>query len=80
MVEGVVDVEAVEEEGPEAQEVAEADGGVPIEKEVAREWTLLLVFIGTEPKVLHLSSWNVEAATGQDNRCSGIIDGPEGHQ
>ena len=37
MLEGVVDVEAVEEEEPEAQEVTVADGGVPIEKEVAPE-------------------------------------------
>ena len=37
MVEGVVDVEAVEEEEPEVEEVAAADGGIPIEKEVARE-------------------------------------------
>ena len=57
MVEGVEDVEAVEEEGaaedePEAEEVAGADGGVPVEKEVVREWTLQFVFAGTEPKVL----------------------------
>ena len=72
MVERVEDVEAVEEEGaeedePEAEEVAVADGGVPVEKEVVREWTLPFVFAGTEPKVLIPSGLIVGTAAGEDD-------------
>ena len=71
MVEGVDDVEAVEEEGaaedePEVEEVAAADGGVPVEKEVVREWTLPFVFAGTEPKDLIPLGLIVGTVAGED--------------
>ena len=71
-MEGGADVEAVEEEGaaeegPEMEEVAAADGSGPVEKEVVREWTLPLVFTGTEPKVLIPSGLIVGTAAGEDD-------------
>ena len=72
MVEGAEDVKAVEEEGaaedePEAEEVAGADGGVPVEKEGVREWTLLFVFAGTEPKDLIPPGLIVGTVAGEDD-------------
>ena len=72
MVKGVAGVEAVEEEGaaedePEAEEVAGADGGVPVEKEVVREWTLPFVFAGTEPKDLIPPGLIVGTVAGEDD-------------
>ena len=72
MVEGVEDVDTVEEESaaedePEVEEVAAADGGVPVEKEVVREWTSPFVFAGTEPKDLIPPGLIVRTVAGEDD-------------
>ena len=66
------EVEGVSEEDAAAEvevgvDVDATEGGVPVENEVVREWTLPFVFAGTEPKDLIPSGFIVGTAAGEED-------------
>ena len=69
IAEGVgVDVEDDEAADVDAVAVAAvAEGGVPVENEVVREWTLPFELAGTEPNVLIPSDLITGTAAGEDD-------------